>query len=114
MRKIDKTRNFFASRKRLSELRERREEEASLPIRYSRSTILINVAILIASGVIFAVGLFYIIRFLGLQKPHMEPVQYKIYIFAIASIACAWSVYLFIKIRSYYRLFRRISPAKRD
>lgn len=98
-----------SSRKRLSDLRERERESVSETIQGSRTTILINMFIQIAAGLIYAVGLYVIIQFLNLRKTLMNPLQYKIYFGAFTAISCGWYIYLFIKIRSYYKRFRNAS-----
>ena len=112
MKKIDDFPELKASRKRLAELREKRASVTDL-IERKRSTILINMIISIAAGVIFAVGLYFVMRFLNMRKPQMDPVQYKIYMGVFTLISIGWFVYLFLKIQTYYKLLRRTFPPKK-
>jgi len=107
MKKIDDFPELKASRKRLAELRVKRKDSVADLIERRRSTILINMIISIISGAIFAVGLYFVIRFLNMQKSQMNPVQYKIYMGVFTVISIGWFVYLFMKIRSYCKLLRK-------
>ena len=68
-----------SSGRRLSELRERKRTSITESINKSRTTILINIAIAVVSGILFAVGLIYVIRIIHIRKPFIEPEQYKIW-----------------------------------
>ena len=98
-----------SGRKRISELRLRRRSSVSDSIRNSRNTIIINMIIGITSGVIFAVGLYFVVQFLYMRKPYMDPLQYKIIMGAFMIIACGWFIFLIIRIRSHYKRFREVS-----
>ena len=103
---FDKPSEIRSSLKRLDELRERRKNSVAEVIRRRRSTIIINMTIEIAAGIVFAVGLFYVMRFLSMQKSQMEPFHYRIYIGAFTVISCGWFLYISLKIRLHYKLLK--------
>ena len=95
-------------RKRLSELRNLRKQKSVVDSIYtSRTTVLVNLIIMIVSGLIMIVGLSYIIRFLFMQRVNMEPVQFGIFIGTIFLLAGFWLLYFFYKLKSYYLFLRR-------
>ena len=98
-----------SGRKRLSELRERKRASVSESIGNSRTTVIINMIINITSGMIFAVGLFYVMRFLNMRKPYMDPMQYRIFIGAFIFISVGWFAYLVVRIRRHIKRLREIS-----
>lgn len=112
MTRIDQPSEIRSSRKRLAELQERRKNSVTEVIRRRRSTIIINMTIEIAAGIVFAVGLFYVMRFISMQKSQMETFHYRIYIGAFTVISCGWFLYIFLKIRSHYRLLKEISSER--
>lgn len=98
-----------SSRRRLSELRERKRANVSESIGKSRTTVIINMIINITSGMIFAVGLFYVMRFLNMRKPYMDPMQYRIFIGAFIFISCGWFAFLVVRVRRHIKRLREIS-----
>jgi len=108
MNNLDEFRNISSGRKRLAELRERRVSAAEA-IRNSRTTVLINLFIEIASGLIFGVGVIYAVKFLNLRRPYMAPLQYRIFIGTFGVITLAWYVYLVNKVRSNVKRLRELS-----
>jgi len=101
-----------SGRKRLSELRLRRRSSVSDSIRNSRNTVIINMIIGITSGIIFMVGLFYVMQFLFTRKPYMDPFQFKVLMGAFTVIACGWFIFLIIRIRSHYKRLREVSSGE--
>jgi len=98
-----------SGRKRLSELKNRQKQKSVVDSIYtSRTTVLINLTIMIASGVLLITGLSYIIRFLLMKRELMEPVQFGIFIGTILLLAGFWLLYFFYKLKSYYLLLRRL------
>ena len=98
-----------SGRRRLSELRERKRASVSKSIGNSRTTVIINMIINITSGIIFAVGLFYVMRFLNMRRPYMDPMQYRIFIWAFIFISCGWFAYLVLRVRRHIKRLREIS-----
>ena len=98
-----------SGRKRLSELRNRRKKRSIVDSIYtSRTTVLVNLIIMIVSGLLLIVGLSYIIRFLFMQRVNMEPVQFGIFIGTILLLAGFWLLYFFYKLKSYFLFLRRL------
>ena len=96
-------------RKRLSELRNRQKQRSVIDSIYtSRTTVFINLAIMIISGVLLIIGLSYIIRFLFMQRENMEPIHFYIFIGTILLVAGFWLLYFFYKLKSYYLALRRL------
>ncbi len=115
MRGVQITKNFCDpqkisdNEKRFSKLLEKRKKSVAFMIEHRRSTIIINIVIEITAGVIFAVGLVYVMWFMRIRKSLIGPAQYRVFMLAFICIACFWFVYLFVKILSQYRLLRRTS-----
>lgn len=98
-----------SGRRRLSELRERKRASVSESIGNSRTTVIINMIINITSGIIFAVGLIIVLKFLNMRKPYMDPMQYRIFIGAFIFISAGWFTWLVIRIRRHIKRLREIS-----
>ena len=100
-------------RRRIAELRERKmRRSVAESIAKSRSMVIINLVILIASGFIMLVGVFYILRFLVLKQADYDPMVYKVGLAFIAIFTFSWITYLAMKIRVYI-LFLRESDSSR-
>ena len=108
MRRYGSHQEISSARKRLVELREKRRKSVSESIQRSRTTILINMAIEVLSGLIYAVGVFYAVRILNIRRSQMETVHYRIILGSILSISCVWFVILIAKARSNYIRLRKI------
>ena len=112
MLRFSDPRKLSSSRRRLSELKERKRTSAAESINKSRTTILINMTIAFVSGILFAVGIIYIIRIIHIRKPFIEPGQYKLLMGVLAFIVCAWIVILSLRIRKYFKLYRKVYVPK--
>ena len=112
MKKLDELPEFSSSRKRLSELRERKIKSVSDSIEYSRTTVLTNMVIAVSSGVFFVVGIVYLMRFIHMRKSFMEPTQYQLFMGLLILIVCGWFIILFLRIRKHYKLLRKASAQK--
>ena len=105
-------RKLSSGRRRLSELRERKRTSVAESINKSRTTILINMTIAVVSGLLFAIGLIYVIRIIHIRKQFIDPEMYKILIGLLSFIACAWIVILILRIRKHLRLYRKVYAPK--
>ncbi len=76
-------------------------------IRSSRSTLLINLIIEIASGLILLVGIAFTVKFLHDRKAYIEPGKYRLYLQIISVFTIGWFAYVGHKVRTKYRAFRR-------
>ena len=62
MLRFSDPRRLSSGRQRLSQLRERKRISVAESIDRSRTTVLVNMAIAVISGLLFAVGLIYLIK----------------------------------------------------
>jgi len=98
--------NINAGRRRLQEIREQRGPSALDTIKNSRTTVTINIAIEVLSGILFMTGLVIAVKFLNLRRAFMEAIHYKMMLWSIIAIGAGWSVWLLIRMRSnVQRLF---------
>lgn len=72
----------------------------------SRSTLLTNLVIEIAAGMVLLVGIVYAMMFLYAHRAQLDPVRFKIYIEVITFFTLAWFTYVGFKVRNKYRAFR--------
>ena len=89
-------------RRRLEELREKRKKASvTEEMGRSRTMIIINLSIEIASAVIILVGVAYLIRFFRMQRHTIDPLIYRISIACLGVFIVGWMIYLFIRIRRH-------------
>ena len=109
MEKSGKSIKLSSNRKRFAELKERKRLSSSEFIGYSRSTLFVNLIIELIAGVLFAIGLFYILWFIRIRKSYMELSIYRLILGGVIIIGCVWFGFLLAKIRAKVRLLRRNS-----
>jgi len=107
------TSDIRAGRQRLRELRETRRMSVAESVSRSRTTVIANLIIEVLSGVFFAVGVYYALRFLDMQRPNMEPIHYRIFSGAFVIIALGWFTWLFWKIRANVLRLRELGRIRR-
>jgi hypothetical protein len=99
---------FTSGKKRIQELRKKRTRSGiDESISKSRSMILINLTIEIATAIILVVGLLYFVRFLIMRRPYIDQRLYKVGLGCLTVFTVGWTTYLFIKIRSHIRLLQK-------
>ena len=97
-----KSPRITSGRRRLEELREKRGRASiTEEMGRSRTMIIINLSIEIASAVIILVGVAYLIRFFRMQRYTIDPLIYRICVACLGVFIVGWMVYLFIRIRRY-------------
>lgn len=99
------------ARKRLAELRERKRLRAGSlqTMNRSRTTIMVNMAIGIVSGLLFLVGLIVVIRFLGYQRAEMGETSYRVFLGVMLIVGAFWLVFLALRIRTHLRLYSDVT-----
>lgn len=101
---------FTSGRGRLAELREQGNlKETTESIGSSRSTLIINLAIDIFSGIIFIVGFWYLIKFFLLRREHLDPAFFHTWLGIIFLIALFWLAFFVVRIRHRYMLLKKHS-----
>ena len=91
-----------SGRRRLEELREKKKNASVIEaLGRSRTMIIINLTIEIASAVIVLVGVAYLIRFFRMQRYTIDPLIYRISIACLGVFIVGWMIYLFIRIRRH-------------
>jgi len=95
------------ARKRLAELREQKRLRAGSlqTMNRSRTTIMVNMAIGIVSGLLFLVGLIVVIRFLGYQRAEMGETSYRVFLGVMLIVGAFWLVFLALRIRTHLLLY---------
>lgn len=95
-------------RKRLEELRKKRKRPGTAEsISDQRSMILINIVIESATGVILFTGMFYIFRFIMMNRFSFDPMYHKLILSCLAVFSFGWFIYLILKIRTDIIRFRK-------
>jgi len=97
-----------SGRQRIAALRKRRRTSSVDALDSSRVTVIINIVIGLVSGLIFAVGLVYVFKFLSFQRPYIDPTIYKIYITVFFVLSAGWFVWLVVRIVRNVRRLRAI------
>lgn len=80
-------------------------------IRNSRSTLLINLLIEIASGLVLFMGIAYTMKFLYARKAYIEPGEFRLYTTILVFFSVGWFTYVGFKIRAKYRALRNAGKA---
>lgn len=99
-----------SAKKRLEELRERRNTGIVGSPLQARNTVIINMIIEVVSAFIYCVGVYYAIRFLNLRRPFMEEIQYRIFIGVFLIVSVVWFGFLIARVR---KSILRIKEIKR-
>jgi len=97
-----------SGRQRITELRKRRRTSSVDVLASSRVTAIINIVIGLVSGLIFAVGLVYVFRFLAIRQSYMDPTIYKIFITVFSVLSAGWFVWLIVRIVRNVRRLRAV------
>ena len=91
-----------SGRRRLEELREKKKNASVIEaLGRSRTMIIINLTIEIASAVIVLVGVAYLIRFFRMQRYTIDPLICRISVACLGVFIVGWMIYLFIRIRRH-------------
>jgi hypothetical protein len=102
--------HFPTGRRRLAELKEHRESNSIIEtIGMSRSTLIINMVIECASGIVFIVGLAYLVRFFIHQKHHIDPALYTLWFSIILLVSFLWFVFFVVRLRHRYTILKKYS-----
>lgn len=72
----------------------------------SRSTLITNLVIEIAAGLVLLTGIVYAVLFLYAHRAQLDPMRFKIYIEVITFFTLAWFTYVGFKVRAKYRALR--------
>jgi len=73
----------------------------------SRTTLLINMVIECVTAVIMIAGFTYLIRFLFYRRNSIVDIYFNIFLGTIIVFAIGWSIFILIKLRDNYRLFKK-------
>lgn len=97
-----------SGKKRMEELRKKRKRPGAIEsISNQRSMILINIVIESATGIILITGLFYIFRFVMMNRFSFDPVYFKMILSCLGVFSFGWFIYLSMKIRTDIVRFRK-------
>ncbi len=83
-------------------------------IAHSRSTLITNLVIEIASGLVLLIGILYAVIFLYSHRNLLDPGRFKLYLEIITFFTLAWFTYVGFKVRAKYRLLRKYSRPPED
>lgn len=112
---FESPRNTTSGRRRLEELREKRKKASVFEaLGRSRSIIIINITIEIASAVIVLVGVAYLIRFFRMQRYAVDPLLYRLIAVCLGVFVVGWMVYLSIRVRHYILLLSQSRRKETD
>ncbi|MCE5248979.1 hypothetical protein LLG96_02035 [bacterium] len=110
-----RTPRFAAGKKRIEELRIKRARPSiEDTISRSRSMILVNLFVEIATGIILVIGLSYLVRFLIARRPFIDPKMFNLVVGCMAALTVGWIVYLFTRMRSHIAMLRKASSDSGD
>ena len=84
----------------------KRRYSAEEYISASHTTILINMVIEGAAAVILIFGFLYLFRFLIYFRDRMDVVYFRFFLGTVVVFAIGWFVFIFMKLRNHYRLFK--------
>jgi len=102
-----------SGRRRLEELREKRKKASVTDaLSRSRSTIIINLTIEIASAVTVLIGVTYLIRFFWLKRFDIDPLIFRISTACLGVFVAGWMVYIFLRIRRHLILLSQAGGNK--
>lgn len=103
----------FNRRSRMWSIRNR--SGVSDSINYARSTLLINLVIEIAAGLIFLTAIMYTVRFLFARREMLDHARFKLYIEILIFFTLGWFTYIGFKVRAKYLLLKkRWNPEKSE
>ena len=99
--------DFDLLQRHLQESRRRRPRQSvHESIANSRATLLTNLVIEIAAGLVLLVGVVYALLFLYTRRAILDPARFKIYLEVIIFFTLAWFTYVGFKVRAKYRALR--------
>ena len=97
-----------SGKKRMEELRKKRKRpDAVESISNQRSMILINIVIESATGIILFTGLFYIFRFVMMNRFSFDPMYHRLILGCLVIFSFGWFTYITLKIRTDIIRFRK-------
>ena len=106
--------NIQFGKRRLRELRDKKRPSVDDTIKNSRTTVLINIAIEIFSGILFMIGLVYAIRFLNLRRPFIGDTHYLVMFWGFLVIGVGWFVWLLMRMRRKVNRLFELRAMKRQ
>jgi hypothetical protein len=99
--------DFELLQRHLQESRRRKPRQSiHESISNSRATLLTNLVIEIAAGLVLLAGIVYAMLFLYAHRVQLDPVRFKLYIEVMTFFTLAWFTYVGFKVRKKYRAFR--------